>query len=114
MAYKFTVTIDYPQSSPSPEQYRLWVQETLGSTLFNNLESRLVDEYDINGGDDRKTIRVDNGSNITQTNYYLNEDQASDMHLDMSTLLESLGGLALVSDMETITVEEYNAAISTR
>jgi hypothetical protein len=108
MAYKFSITIDYPQPK-SRSEYRAWLEETIGSTAFGNLEILLMDD---DNRDDGKRTRVDNGLNITSTNYYLKKARANDMHLAISTLLEPLGELLLLSDVETITVSEYNAIVT--
>lgn len=67
MAYKFSITIDYPQPK-SRSEYRTWLKETIGSTAFDNLEILLNDDDTRTDG---KRTRVDNGLNITATNYYL-------------------------------------------
>ncbi len=108
MAYKFSITIDYPQPK-SRSEYRTWLEETIGSTAFDNLEILLNDDDTRTDG---KRTRVDNGLNITATNYYLKKDRANDMRLAISTLLEPLDELLLVSDIETMTLAEYNAIVS--
>ena len=108
MAFKFSITIDYPQPK-SGSEYLAWLKEIIGQTGFNDLETLLGEEYI---RDDTKNNREDNGLYITATRYYLKESRANDMHLAISTLLKPLGESLLISDIETITVAEYNAIVS--
>jgi hypothetical protein len=108
MAFKFSITIDYPQPKAG-SAYMTWLKEIIGPTEFGKLEILLEDEYI---RDDTKNTREDNGLYIIATRYYLKESRANDMHLAISTLLKPLGESLLISDVETITVAEYNSIVS--
>ncbi len=108
MACKFTVTIDYPDGK-NHNQYLSWFEETIGSDKFAILTYRLSDENELDTSGDRKSIRVDNGYNVIQTNYYRYETHASAMHTDLTILLQSLGEYLVISDIETITEAEYTS-----
>jgi len=108
MPYKFTVSIDYPDGK-NHDQYLSWFEETIGSDQFTSITYRLSDEKELDISGDRKSTRVDNGSNVLQTNYYRYKAHASDMHNDLTMLLQSLGEYLVISDIETITQAEYKS-----
>lgn len=108
MSYKFTVTIDYPDGK-NHNQYLSWFEETIGADKFASLTYRLSDEKELDISGDRKSTRVDNGSNVIQTNYYRYKTHASAMHKDLTMLLQSLGEYLVISDIETITQAEYKS-----
>jgi hypothetical protein len=111
MAYKFSITIDYPDGK-THDQYLVWFEEKIGSPTFTKLLDRLVDEEELVTSDNRKTTRIDDGCRVVQTNYYRYENHASAMHYDLTMLLQSFDEYLVISDIETITEVEYNSTKS--
>ena len=105
MAYKFTVTIEYPEGLSSHAEYISWMKEQLGAEM-ESFQSALNDDNTPTGF---KLNRWDEMGSIHSIRHYLDEDRANAMRAMLMTSLAPLGDSVVIGEVEEESQEDFDA-----